>query len=99
MVGGCGRTASRTRAYLGHYHLAMVDLLPPGFAARVDILPRYIRLRLETDVSQKVGEDALGNVAKPGAAPRAKAPSVAMNALEFAMELLMVVGFTTVAAW
>src|SRR5262249_37383356 len=40
--------------YLGYYHFALVDALPAGNAWRVDLLPEYILIRLQTDVAEDV---------------------------------------------
>lgn len=78
--------------YLGYYHLCFIDILPPGFAWRVDLLPRYIAFRMETDVQEDVGAPD---------ADQAEDDNVDVfgNWLLFVLELGMVVGFTTSASW
>ncbi|HEY7326847.1 MAG TPA: hypothetical protein VH592_04365 [Gemmataceae bacterium] len=78
-------------AYLGYYHLCLMDLLPPGNAWRVDVLPKYIQLRMQTDVAEEVG--------KPRLNPQGKKPFAPLNYFGFACELLMVVGLAASFSW
>lgn len=73
--------------YLGYYHLCMVDILPPGLEWRVDLLPRYIAFRMETDVQHDVGA--------PDANQANDDPDTFGNWFLFVWELGMVVGFAT----
>jgi hypothetical protein len=76
-------------AYLGYYQICLAGVLPPGFAWRFDLLPRYIVLRMETDVVK--------DLAEPAGQP--KKPFAPLNWFGFAVELLMIVGLPAVIAW
>lgn len=78
-------------AYLGYYHLCLMDLLPPGHAWRVDVLPRYIAFRMQTDVAEEVGKAVVN--------PQAKKPAAFLNYWSFAWELFIIVGFAGAASW
>jgi hypothetical protein len=78
-------------AYLGYYQFCLMDLLPPGVGWRVDLLPKFIAMRMQTDVVE--------DVAKPQMNQQPKKPVAFMNYFAFGMELLMVVGTATTAAW
>jgi len=77
--------------YLGYYELCLLDLLPPPLAGRVDLLPRYIAFRMNTDVAEKVGE--------PNAGRAPKEPFAPLNWFTFVCELAIVVGAAGGAAW
>jgi hypothetical protein len=78
-------------AYLGYYQLCLADMLPPGLAWRGDLLPRYIALRMQTDVAQDLG--------KPDVGGQPKKPFPALNWFAFACELLVVTGAAAAIAW
>src|SRR5437764_4309027 len=51
-------------AFLGYFQLCLIDLLPPGAAWRLDLLPKYISLRMQTDVAEDVGRARAGQEPK-----------------------------------
>jgi hypothetical protein len=77
--------------YLGQYHFAMLEQLPPGNVHRLDLLPRYVQFRLQTDVEQKVGPQA------PNAPP--PKPSINSNSVRFGIELVLCVVFSATVPW
>jgi hypothetical protein len=78
-------------AYIGYYHFCMVDALPPGAAARFDLLPSYIEFRLQNDVSEEVG--------KPNVGQQPKKPTFGLNLYAFIFESLIMIGFPVGFAW
>src|SRR5262249_32011916 len=76
--------------YLGYYQLCLAHRLPAEFVGRVDLLPRYIVFRMNTDVAEGGGRPPLDQPRKP---------FVALNWFTFAWELLMVVGAAAGLAW
>jgi hypothetical protein len=78
-------------AYVGYYQLCLADFLPPGGVGRVDLLPRYIQLRMATDVQKQVGEAQLQG--------QPKKPFVAWNWITFGIELLLVTGAAAALGW
>jgi hypothetical protein len=77
--------------YLGQYHFAMLEQLPPGNVHRLDLLPRYILFRLQTDIEQKLGPQA------PNAPP--PQPSINSNSVRFGIELILCVVFAATVPW
>jgi hypothetical protein len=77
--------------YLGQYHFAMLEQLPPGNVHRLDLLPRYVQFRLQTDVEQKLGPQA------PNAPP--PKPSFNSNSVRFGIELILCVVFAATVPW
>ena len=77
--------------YFGQYHFAMLEQLPPGNMHRLDLLPRYVLFRLQTDVEQKVGPQA------PNAPP--PRPSINSNSVRFGIELILCVAFAATVPW
>lgn len=90
-LAGCVGVLAGLIAYLGYYHFCLIDLLPPGNAWRVDLLPKYIALRMKTDVVKEVG--------KPDLNPQANKPAAPLNYFGFGLELLMVVGCAATFSW
>lgn len=78
--------------YLGYYHIGLMDSLPPGNAWRVNLLPKYVWLRLQTDGGEQVGD--LKRVI-----PRAKEPTPYTNCGCFVFELSLILGFPAAFAW
>jgi hypothetical protein len=78
-------------AYLGYYHLCLLDFLPPGNVWRVDLLPKYVAFRMKTDVAKEVGKPDLNPQANKAAAP--------LNYWAFAWELLTIVGLAAAFSW
>jgi hypothetical protein len=78
-------------AFLGYYHLCLVDLIGPAHIARVDLLPRYITARMRTDVAEDVGRPRVGN--------QPRKPVAALNWSTFVFELLIVAGVPAAVAW
>lgn len=78
-------------AYLGYYELCLLETAPPGAAWRADLLPRYIEVRMRSDVARDLG--------RPEAAERNKEPSTGLNWYTFVCELAIVTGFAAVCAW
>lgn len=78
-------------SYLGYYELCLVDELPPGFGWRVDLLPDYIWLRLQTDVAKDLG--------KPDIAGAAQKPVTPLNCLLFLIELGAMAGLAAGFSW
>jgi hypothetical protein len=78
-------------AYLGYYHFCLLDLLPPGNAWRVDLLPKYIMFRMQTDVAK--------DVAKPDINPQGPRPVAPLNYWAFGWELLTIVGLAAGFSW
>jgi hypothetical protein len=64
-----------------HYYFGMIHELPPGQAHRLDLLPRYIVARLETDVEEEVGAP------RPANAPP-RNPSLFGNSVRLSIELI-----------
>jgi hypothetical protein len=77
--------------YLGQYHFAMLEQLPPGNVHRLDLLPRFILFRLQTGVEQKLGPQA------PNAPP--PRPSINSNSVRFGIEVILCVVFSATVAW
>jgi len=77
--------------YLGYYELCFLDALPPGAEWRVDLLPDYIVLRMNTDVSV--------DAALPDDAQARAKPFAPLNWLAFLCELGIVVGMCGAMAW
>ncbi len=75
--------------YLGYYYIGMVALIGLHNAGRLDLFPRYVSLRVHTDVSKDVGH--------PTTYGR-QTPDPFMNWVCFAMELGMVLYFTGMLA-
>lgn len=63
--------------YLGSYQVGMLEHLPPGQGARIDLLPRYIHLRMLTDTKQN----------RRNRGDAVQQPSPVTNYLMFAVEL------------
>jgi hypothetical protein len=82
VAGGLGLLGGLV-AYVGYYHLCMVDILPPGNEARFDALPHYVVFRMQTDVAE--------DVARPDDA-RAKKAVPWLNWMGFLFELAVVAG-------
>ncbi len=78
-------------AFLGYFHLCLVQELPPGHALRIDLLPDYIAFRMKTDVARDVGRPDRGN--------QPEKPTAGLNWYTFVFELAVMVGFPAVAAW
>jgi hypothetical protein len=89
LAGTVGVTAGLV-AYLGYYQFCLAALLPPGFAGRFDLLPRYLVLRMQTDVVKDLAE---ANAGQP------KKPFAPLNWFGFAVELLVMVSLPAVIAW
>ena len=77
--------------YVGYYECCLLHEVPWELAGRVDLLPRYIAFRMETDVAEDVG--------RPADLKRQQGPSVYMNWFTFSYELLLVIGFSAAIAW
>jgi hypothetical protein len=90
LAGSLGVTAGLV-AFLGYYHLCMVQFLPAGSIGRVDLLPRYISFRLRTDAAEDVGNANVGN--------QPKKPFIGLNVYTFVAELLIVAGLPAGFAW
>src|SRR5438034_1237918 len=90
LAGAVGGTAGLL-AFLGYYHLCLIDFLPPGQAWRVDLLPQYISFRLQTDVAEEVGRANVGQ--------QPKKPFMGLNWYTFSAELLMMGCFAAGLAW
>jgi hypothetical protein len=90
VAGGLGLLAGLI-AYLGYYHFCLLQHLPPGNAARFDLLPRYIVLRLQTDVTEEVGRAPVDN--------QPRKPATWMNSFTFLFELAIIAGFPAAIAW
>jgi hypothetical protein len=88
VAGGLGLVGGMM-AYLGYYHLCLLDFLPAGNAHRVDNLPRYIAFRMQTDVAE--------DLARPRDA-QAKKPFPFLNWMGFLFEMGMIAGFPAAIA-
>jgi hypothetical protein len=89
LAGALGLVAGMV-LYLGYYDAGLVNAIGLRNAHRVDVLPLYVKLRMQADVVEKVG-------AKP-APGRANAPDrVIMNWMLFALELAGVCAIMAVA--
>jgi hypothetical protein len=75
--------------YLSYYQFCLIDVLPAGMAHRVDLLPHYIWLRLQSDVAVDAAAGARGG----------EKPVLVLNILQFSFEVLAVLGVVTAAAW
>jgi hypothetical protein len=74
-----------TILYLSYYQFCLAAMLPrQGW--RFDLLPRYIRLRIQTDVARKAGQ----------AAP--VRPSPILNTIKFCFDLAIIAGIAGVVA-
>jgi hypothetical protein len=73
-----------TIMYLSYYQFCLAAMLP-GWAWRIDGLPRYIRLRIQTDVTRKAGQ--------AGQPPR---PSPLFNTIKFGLDLAIIIGIVGV---
>lgn len=94
LAGGVGITAGLF-AYLGYYHLCLVDLLPPGNAWRGDLLPKYVWWRLQSDAVEDLG---IGNDLSR-VNPQGKQPTRFSNYWFFVFELLIIAGVPAAFAW
>lgn len=63
--------------YLGYFHAHLVSLDGPAAIHRVDVLPRFVQWRMQSDVEIKVGRPA-------------KAPEPTRNWFNFALELVAI---------
>jgi hypothetical protein len=77
--------------YLGYYDLCLRDMLPPGIAWRIEMLPKYIKFRMKTDVQNDVG-------APENVAARRK-PVDFLNWWTFVWELGIIVGIGGGTGW
>jgi hypothetical protein len=90
-LGGAIAILSGVVAYLGFFHLCLLQFLPAGNAHRVDLLPTYIVHRMNTDVDLEVGRiQAINNP---------KRPLNIANWFRFVFELGIFAGFPGVVAW
>jgi hypothetical protein len=55
LIGGLFGVFAGLLVYLGYYYASMVREIGPENAARIDLLPRYIYLRIQTDQVHDVG--------------------------------------------
>lgn len=83
--------ATGVAAYLGYFHLCLIEEGPPGAAARLDMLPEYIVFRMQNDVQEDVGRADLNN--------QPKKPSAGLNWYTFVFELLAIVCFGAAVTW
>ncbi len=75
--------------YLAYYYFGMLSEVLPGNAHRLDLLPQYIRARLETDVKQDLMRPRRGNAA-------AQRPRLSSNVAMFVLDIacsVVVAGF------
>jgi hypothetical protein len=77
-------------AYLGYYQCCLARILP-GTGWRIDLLPRYIVFRMNTDVAIDLGRLNVGRV------PRK--PFVPLNWFTFGAELFLAAGPAAALAW
>ena len=87
-VGGLFGIVAGAVVYLGYYHAGLVGLIGVQDAHRLDLLPKYIQLRLKNDVVEDVG--------KPANQQGGKA-DVFGNGFLFLIELGLICAFTTAA--
>lgn len=80
--------------YAGYYHLDMVWQGGLRMVWRFDMLPRYIVLRMESDISEEVG----GPTPPPGT-ENPPTPTPVMNWIMFAIDLGVLAGFPAVMVW
>jgi hypothetical protein len=78
-------------SYVGYYECCFLHDAPPQFAGRIDLLPRYIALRMKTDVAEDVGRAV--DQKKP------RDSNVYLNWFTSSFELLCVVGICVAFAW
>lgn len=76
--------------YFGHYDLCLRYELPPGMEWRIEMLPKYISYRMNTDVQKDVG--------RPGNAQR-DTPVPFLNWFTFILELGAVTGICGGMGW
>jgi hypothetical protein len=89
LAGGLGLVAGII-AYLGYYHFCLLDFIPAGNAHRLDLLPRFIAFRIQTDVAE--------DIARPKDA-QAKKSFPLLNWMGFLFEMGMIAGVpATIAA-
>ncbi len=80
--------------YLGYYHVGLVQLAGVQNAHRINVLPRYVQLRMQTDVARNVG-DAIGGFSAERQPDRI---GQALNWFCFGAEILLVIGVFVVLA-
>jgi hypothetical protein len=78
--------------YLGYYYVGMVSALGARAAGQIQLLPRYIHFRLNTDVSRDVGSPKREDEDRPPRAGR-----FYLNLFAFGFEFLAVAAITTLA--
>jgi hypothetical protein len=77
--------------YIGYYDFGLREIMPPGVAWRIEMLPKYIEFRMKTDVHK--------DIAKPDNLAVKQKPISFMNWMTLAWELAIVVGITATMGW
>ena len=80
--------------YFGYYYIGMVATLGPQAAAEIQLLPKYIRFRMATDVVRDVGDTKTDEEG----GPKHKREGMS-NWVGFTIETVLVLGFTTLPAY
>ncbi|WP_146374126.1 hypothetical protein [Symmachiella macrocystis] len=89
-------------AFLGVYHFGLINALPPGNAHRIDLLPEYIKLRMQFDQQDEIGkpDKEAANPAGNQMPLRPKNPAdEGHNWFLFFWSLVFYVGFSLFFAW
>jgi len=92
-VGAVAGVVAGGLLYFGYYYFGMVHHLGPEAAGRLDLLPTYIRVRIQTDVLRDTHDSRRNDESL-----RRPSRNTAMNWVTFGIEVIVVFGFTTAAA-